>query len=287
MDAITAAVQAHIQNQVAIMKEGIDRLTLSLNEREKNLADALKREKKLIVDVAKARSAAVGWRKRCDEMEIRAICAEGEYNCEKSEAEDLVKEWANLEENLLQRAEKAEAESKALLARALNAEIKLTQETEWTEELSTGEKKAIARAEKAETALTEALKKLDAAYQRGVDDGLDLAKVAADAEKMPKAVEGEGCSSKPAVTVFNGINYPTVSKAGPDIATLKGVSYEEALAKALELKCIVMIKKLNGDTWYLKGQGMDFVTVKKNIEFLSKRTLESGSQTRTIYLIEH
>jgi len=82
MDAINAAVTAHVEQEVAALK----------------------------VSLAKARSAAVGWRKRCDAMEIRALSAEGDYECEKAEYEDMTKEWAELEKKLLARAEKAEAE---------------------------------------------------------------------------------------------------------------------------------------------------------------------------------
>ena len=89
------------------------------------------------------------------------------------------------------------------------------------------------------------------------------------------------------VVVYSGINYPTVSTAGPDVITLKGLTYTEALAKALELKCSIMVKKLHGEHWYLKGQNMDFTSLQQKIEFLSKRPLEPGSRTRTIYLIKY
>jgi hypothetical protein len=216
MDAITNAINAHVENEVAALK----------------------------VSLAKARSAAVMWRKRAEKAELDAF----EEECDVAlDADEIAHRIKNLK-----------AQNTALRARAMNAE----------------------------TALTEALKKLDAAYQRGVDDGLDLAKVAADAEKMPKAVEGEGCSSKPTVTVFEGIRYPTVSTAGAEICKLKDLTYEEALAKAVELKCNVMVKRKNGNTWYLKGKNMDFATLKKNIEFLST-SKPPRSLTRIIYLIEH
>jgi len=82
MNAINAAVTAHVEQEVAALK----------------------------VSLAKARCAAVGWRKRCDAMEIRALSAEGDYECEKTEYEDMTKEWAELEKKLRARAEKAEAE---------------------------------------------------------------------------------------------------------------------------------------------------------------------------------
>ena len=210
MDAITSAINAYLEKEVAGLK----------------------------VALAKARSAAVGWRKRAEKAELDAF----EEECDVAlDTDELAHKIKNLK-----------AQNEALRARA----------------------------EKAEAALTETHKKVDAAWERGVDDGLDLAAVAAEAEKA------KSISNNASVTVFNGINYPTASTAGPDIATLKGLTYEEALAKALELKCSVMVKKLHGDTWYLRGQGMDFNSLKMRLEFLSKRELEPGSQTRILYLIE-
>jgi hypothetical protein len=110
-----------------------------------------------------------------------------------------------------------------------------------------------------------------------------------ESEQPDEDDEGETVAAvtQPLVTTYEGINYPTVSTAGPDIEKLVDVSYEEALARAVELNCSVMVKKLHGNTWYLRAQGIAFETLKKNIDGLSKQKLEPGSRTRTLYLIKY
>jgi len=215
MDSITNAINAHVEQEVAALK----------------------------VSLAKARSAAVMWRKRCDAMEIRALSAEADYGCEKAEYDDMTKEWAELEEKLR------------------------------------------ARAEKAETALAESVKKVDVAYQRGVDDGLALAKVAAEAEKderMPKIVTEE--PKKPEVMTYKATdvyrNKNDVSQLGFD----KNKSYDEMLELAVKNKCCVMVKDGSGK-WYLKGQDMDFETVKQKVEDATKNVVPRHKNV-TLYLIK-
>jgi hypothetical protein len=101
--------------------------------------------------------------------------------------------------------------------------------------------------------------------------------------------EGETVAAvtQPLVTIYEGINKPTVSTAGRDIDMLVDYSYEEALAKAVELNCSVMVKKLHGNRWYLRAQDIPFETLKKSIDSLSKQKLKKGSATRIIHLIKH
>ena len=142
----------------------------------------------------------------------------------------------------------------------------------------------VERAEKAERALEELRR--EGALETQPEQPLPSIAEETESQLSDECSEAADAVREPIVTVYEGINYPTVSTAGPDIEKLTDVSYEEALAKARELNCSVMVKKVKGNTWYLRGQDIEFETLKKNIDGLSKQKLKHDSRTRTLYLIK-
>lgn len=86
------------------------------------------------------------------------------------------------------------------------------------------------------------------------------------------------------VTSYKGVDVYMNNNDVERLGFNKNMTYEEMLSLAIKHKCPIIIKNGNGK-WYLKGQGIDFTTVKEKVLSKINNNLPRYENI-TLYLVE-